>query len=169
MQTAIERSLALSDADPVAVMLEAYLTSHIEEERGHDKWFLQDYESLGFRRADLRRRMPSSTVAELVGAQYYWILHCHPVAFLGYLEMAEGYPTTAKQIEALLDATGFPKQAFRFLTRHAYLDLKHERELEETLDRMPLRLEQSALIGVSAPLSGAIRETVEQYTSERMT
>jgi hypothetical protein len=32
---------------------------------------------------------PSANVAALVGAQYYWILHHHPVALLGYMATLE--------------------------------------------------------------------------------
>ena len=38
--------------------------------------------------------MPPPSVAGLVGSQYYWILHHHPVAFLGYVALMEGYPPT---------------------------------------------------------------------------
>ena len=29
--------------------------------------------------------MPSPAVAALVGSQYYWLLHHHPVALLGFV------------------------------------------------------------------------------------
>ena len=37
-------------------------------------------------------RPPAPAVAALVGAQYYWVLHHHPVALLGYIGLLEGYP-----------------------------------------------------------------------------
>ena len=36
-----------------------------------------------------------ATAAALVGAQYYWIRHVHPVALLGYVMLLEGYPPSA--------------------------------------------------------------------------
>ena len=36
-------------------------------------------------------RIPSPKVAAMVGAQYYWLRHYHPVSLLGHITAIEGY------------------------------------------------------------------------------
>ena len=160
---------ALAGTDPVAAELAPYLEKHIPEEM-HSHWLLEDLEALGRQRSEVLERQPSATVAAAVGSQYYWIFHYHPVALLGYMEVAEGYPPTIEQIEKLMAATGYPREAFRSLRRHARLDIHHRAELHEVLDSLPLTPAHTAIIGVSAMesvhlASRAIREIVERYTT----
>lgn len=167
MEAALERSQALASADPVAALMAPYLAKHIPEE-DHDYWVLEDLEALGYDRAEMLRRQPPPTVAAMVGCQYYWIFHHHPVALFGYMEIMEGYPPTVEQIDALVAATGYPRSAFRMLSRHVGLDLHHREELHEVLDSLPLSSTQSALVGLSALQSmqfgsRAIMEVVERY------
>jgi Iron-containing redox enzyme len=149
METALERARAAA-SDPVCVLLAPYLEEHIDEERDHDEWLLDDLEVLGRRREDVLRRVPSPTVAGLVGAQYYWIFHYHPVALLGYISLLEGYPPSTELIQRLIDATGYPRDAFRTMIAHAELDPGHRDELNELIDSLPLTHEQSIALGVSA-------------------
>jgi hypothetical protein len=150
METAVTRSRSLAPDDAVAAGLERYLGEHIEEERDHDEWLLGDRESLGAERATVLARPPSPTVAAAVGAQYYWILHYHPVALLGWIGLLEGYPPSPQMLDELVGRTGYGRDAFRTLTAHAELDPEHGDELFDALDRLPLTAEQSAVIGLSA-------------------
>jgi len=86
-------------------------------------------------------------VAALVGAQYYWVLHHHPVALLGYIGLLEGFPPSPGMIEDLRARTGYPADAFRTLVAHAELDPRHGDELFELVDTLPLTPEQSAVVG----------------------
>ena len=42
----------------------------------------------------------------VVGAQYYWILHYHPVALLGWIGLLEGYPPAPEMLDELMARTG---------------------------------------------------------------
>ena len=150
METARDRALLTAGEDPVAAGLAAYLEEHIPEERGHDEWVLQDLELLGFDRAGVLARPPSPSIAQFVGAQYYWILHFHPVAVLGYIALLEGYPPTPELVDKLVSATGYERATFRTLEVHASLDPGHREELDAALDSLPLTSEQSEVIGLSA-------------------
>lgn len=150
MEAACTRAAALSKDDPVSAELVPYLSEHIPEETDHDEWLLTDLEVLGRDRSDVTARPPSTTVAAFVGAQYYWILHFHPVALLGYIALLEGYPPSKKQIEELITRTGHSPKAFRTLLAHAEVDLQHREVLYEKLDALPLTKEQSAVLGLSA-------------------
>lgn len=150
MEAARERARSLADADPVAAGLAEYLDEHVDEERDHDAWLLDDLAAIGVDPDEVLRRPPSPTVAAAVGAQYYWVLHVHPVALLGWIGLLEGYPPAPATIDALAARTGYGPDAFRTLRAHAELDQSHGRELFDALDRLPLTAEQSALIGLNA-------------------
>jgi hypothetical protein len=94
--------------------------------------------------------MPSPGVAALVGAQYYWLRHHHPVAFLGFVGVMEGYPPTAELVDTLVARTGFPREAFSTFAEHGELDPGHRDHLDETLDALPLAPEHEAAIALSA-------------------
>jgi Iron-containing redox enzyme len=150
METAHERAVELAGTDPVSALLAPYLEEHIPEERDHDEWLLEDLEVLGHDRASILARPPSPTVAAAVGAQYYWILHYHPVALLGYIGVLEGYPPSTEMLDDLVERTGHSRAAFRTLIAHAELDPGHRDELDALLDRLPLTREQSTVMGLSA-------------------
>jgi pyrroloquinoline quinone (PQQ) biosynthesis protein C len=144
------QAAARLDGDAVAADVDRYLAGHIGEESEHDEWLLDDMAALGLARQGILSRPPSPTIASLVGSQYYWILHYHPVALLGYISLLEGYPPIPDEIEQLRVRTGFPPEAFRTLMRHAELDPGHRDELNGVLDRLPLSREQEIAIGLSA-------------------
>jgi pyrroloquinoline quinone (PQQ) biosynthesis protein C len=150
MQAAQERARALRPEDPVAARLVDYLEEHVVEETGHDEWVLEDLERLGIERATVLARVPSPTIARLIGAQYYWALHYHPAAVLGHLLVTEGYPTPPGLIEELIDRTGLPREAFRTVVDHSELDPEHGDELDRLIDELPLSREQEEVVTLSA-------------------
>jgi len=163
MEAALDRARSMADTDPVADGLGVYLQRHIEEERGHDQWLLEDLKGLGVSSSAVLGRVPSATVAALVGTQYYWILHFHPVALLGYLAVAEGYPAAPSQIEDLIERTGYPRPSFRMLAEHAELDPHHRDELDQLIDSLPLTADLETLLGLSAMSTvGSLARCVEE-------
>ena len=150
METARDQALALAADDPVAAELAAYLEHHIPEELHHDEWLLDDLEVVGVDRRSVLSRPPAPSVAAMVGSQYYWILHYHPAAVLGYIAVLEGYPPSMAMIDGLVERTGYDRTAFRTMIAHSELDPVHADELDELLDRLPLTREQVGVVGLSA-------------------
>lgn len=155
-EAALERARELPEADPLREPLASYLDEHVDEELHHDDGLLDDLDSLGVSRADALGRFPSSKVATLVGAQYYWIHHHHPVAFLGYVALMEGYPPTPELLETLAARTGYPMEAFRTFAQHAELDPGHRDHLDRTLDALPLSDRDESAIVASAATTAAL-------------
>jgi hypothetical protein len=147
-ETALAQARRLDD--PLGPPLATYLEEHVDEELGHDETLLGDLERIGVGRAEVLARVPSPSVAALVGGQYYWILHHHPVTFLGYVALMEGYPPTADLIATLIERTGYPEDAFRTLIEHGELDPGHRDHLDRTLDDLPLDDSHELAIGLSA-------------------
>jgi hypothetical protein len=152
MEAALARARELAPGDPVARGLAEYLERHIVEEMHGEEpggATLDDLAALGVDTAALRAEPPSPQIAALVGAQYFWIYHFHPVAILGYLEL-EAYHPYRPTVELLIERTGLPRAGFRQLLLHAKLDIAHARELHRLLDSLPLEPQQERLIARSA-------------------
>jgi heme oxygenase-like protein len=150
MEAGVAEATTRADSDPVAAAVATYLEHHIPEELDHDAWLLDDLEVLGRPREEVLARLPSATVASLVGAQYYWMLHYHPVAVLGYIGVLEGHPPSPQMIDELEARTGYPREAFRTVAAHAELDPSHGDELFELIDSLALTREQAGVMGLSA-------------------
>ena len=155
-RAAAEQARALPDDDPLAAPLVAYLDEHVDEELDHDEELLDDLELLGVDRASVLSRMPSPAVATLVGSQYYWLHHFHPVAFLGYVAFMEGSPPTPELVDLLIERTGYPRDAFHTFAEHAELDPGHRDHLDRVLDSLPLTAGQEAVLAISATSTSAL-------------
>ena len=167
-EAALARARELGDNDPLAAPLASYLEEHVGEEVGHDETLLGDLELLGLDRATVLARMPPPPVAGLVGSQYYWIHHYHPVAFLGYIALMEGYPPTLELIDELVERSGHPRAAFRTYVEHAELDPGHRDHLDRTLDALPLTERHEQVIGASAIATVGLATTaLEELLAER--
>jgi pyrroloquinoline quinone (PQQ) biosynthesis protein C len=148
MQAAID-VLRPRERDRLASMLSAYFERHLVEETDHDEWLLQDLEALGMERQP-RGYIPPPAIARMVGAQYYWIRHAHPVSLLGFFAVLEGHPPTSEHLEDIQQRTGLPSAAFRMLGHHAAADPTHADELFLLADSLPLEPWHSELMGTSA-------------------
>jgi hypothetical protein len=154
-EAALTRSRDLADTDPLGPPLSTYLAEHVEEELDHDETLLDDLELLGIDRATVAARMPTPTVAALVGSQYYWILHYHPVSF-PRLRRGDGGAPTPELIETLIVKTGYPREAFRTYIEHGELDPGHRDHLDRTVDSLPLAAWHESALGVSAISTAAL-------------
>jgi predicted transcriptional regulator len=128
----------------------AYLDHHAEEETGHDEWLLDAAEVMGVRRDSMLARIPSPAAVRIVGAQYYWIHHYHPIAFLGYIAVMEGTPGTVKFYENVARRQRLPADAIRNFVYHAKIDPKHVADFNKLVDNLPLTPHHLNLIGLSA-------------------
>jgi hypothetical protein len=134
----------------VAAGIAAYLGKHLEEERGHDEWLRQDLAAIGRDPDEVLTAMPLPSVAALVGSQYYWIRHYHPVCLLGHIAVLEGYPPDPALAEHIIARTGYPRAGLRTLIRHAALDRRHRDELMAAIDGLPLRPGDEQAMSLSA-------------------
>jgi hypothetical protein len=85
-----------------------------------------------------------------VGSAYYWVLHAHPVAIVGYCTALEGRPPSRRFIERLQQASGFPPEAFATLRHHSDIDDDHSGDLYALMDRLPLTPWHESIVGMTA-------------------
>jgi hypothetical protein len=158
--------------DPVSRKIADYYRTHALEETHHDDWLLEDLEAIGAERSKTLARMPSPEVASLVGAQYYWALHVHPVSLFGYLAVLEGNPSSLKQLSKIRATHKLPAEGFRTMVKHARLDPHHRDEMFAQMDELPLTSTQSELVALSAfhaieHLALALEEILDTHRDQR--
>ena len=161
-----------ADTDAVCRKIADYYREHALEETHHDDWLLDDLLAIGGERASILGRLPSAEVASLVGAQYYWALHVHPVSLFGYLAVLEGNPSSLTQLEGIRRAHGLQAEGFRTMVKHARLDPHHRDEMFAQLDELPLTEAQAELVALSAfhaieHLTLALEEILDSHRNKR--
>jgi hypothetical protein len=167
MEAARRRSLERAASDAVCAGLAEYFAVHIDEERFHDAWALEDLEAAGADHEAALALVPPAETAGLVGAQYYWIEHHHPVALLGYILVLEDGPDDADPfLDELRARSRLPEAAFRTLRHHGRLDPEHRAELDRLIDRLPLGRAHKDAIGVSlAHTAASLAECILALTT----
>lgn len=107
-----------------------YLAEHVEEERGHHSWIVEDLASVDVVAA---AEPVNELVAQMTGAQYYHLICGEPLAFFGYLAFLEGYPAAPSVVELIKQH--FPR-SMRTVEYHSKHDIDHGRMLRQTLDTL---------------------------------
>jgi long-chain acyl-CoA synthetase len=104
------------------------LVEYMNEERGHEKWILNDIRALGGDAEDVSGGVPSPACQVLVGYTYFAIQHISPYALLGSVHVLEGMSTAladkaADAIKTSLSVSG--EEGFSYLRSHGALDVEH--------------------------------------------
>lgn len=104
------------------------LVEYMEEERGHEKWILQDIHTFGGNPDAVRLGKPGQACQIMVGYAYYAIEHVSPYAMLGSVHVLEGMSVLLadKVADAVRQAMGVRHDlGFSYLRSHGSLDMEH--------------------------------------------
>jgi pyrroloquinoline quinone (PQQ) biosynthesis protein C len=114
-----------------------FLYEHMQEERGHEQWVLDDLEAVGVPAPEALAHAPSTWTLGLVGYNYWAADRRHPASVLGMLYALEviasvyGGPfASAIKESLLLDG----ERGVSFIGSHATMDARHMAELRVVLD-----------------------------------
>jgi hypothetical protein len=104
------------------------LFKYMKEERGHDKWILDDIRSLGADADMVARGKPRMPCQIMVGYAYYAIQWISPYTFLGMVHVLEGLSVmlahnVASTVQRSLGVDG--TAGFSYLRSHGALDIEH--------------------------------------------
>ena len=146
---------------------ESYQTAlfiYMSEERGHDKWILDDIRAMGGDADVVARGKGSIPCQVMVGYAYYCIEWISPYAFLGMVHVLEGLSVMlahsvagAVQKSLAADSAG----GFSYLQSHGTLDVEHTALFRKLVDSFEDRETQDIIIDaarVMYRLYGAIFE-----------
>jgi pyrroloquinoline quinone (PQQ) biosynthesis protein C len=104
------------------------LVEYMEEERGHEKWILNDIRALGGDPDAVRDGQGGPACTIMVGYAYYAVEHISPYAFLGSVHVLEGMSVLlADQLADVMKASlGLESESgFSYLRTHGSLDSEH--------------------------------------------
>lgn len=104
------------------------LVEYMEEERGHEKWILDDIRALGGDPDTVRGGQGGQPCRIMVGYAYYAIEHVSPYAFLGSVHVLEGISVLLadKLADAMKASLGLESDTgFSYLRTHGSLDSEH--------------------------------------------
>ncbi len=104
------------------------LFEYMKEERGHDRWILDDIRAFGGNAQKTADGKPGLACEIMVGYAYYCIERVSPYAILGMVHVLEGLSTmlahkVAGAVKSSLKADG--GAGFSYLMSHGSLDVEH--------------------------------------------
>ena len=126
-----------------------FLYEHMQEEKGHEEWVLNDLEAIGVMRGDSRAHTPSVHTLALNGYNYWAADRRHPCSALGMLYALEvvasvyGGPFSEAIRESLLLEGD---HGVSFISSHATMDAKHMAELRQVLNQVREEAAQQAVM-----------------------
>src|SRR6201987_967005 len=125
------------------------LVEYMEEERGHEKWILDDIKVLGGQPEVVRIGEGGPACRIMVGYAYYAIEHVSPYAFLGSVHVLEGMSVLLadKVADAMKASLGLEDDAgFTYLRTHGSVDTEHVGFFRKLVDGFDDRRTQQFII-----------------------
>lgn len=157
---ASENLLSVAIAQSPPGRLKAYFEQHLEEERGHAQWLVEDLKWVDIDVA--QTRVPLLAV-QMAGSVYYLIYHAHPAALLGYMKVLESWPMDKARFAEL--GRAYPKPLLRTVNYHIDHDPQHFQDLLAIIESIP---EQQRLIeDVAAMTRNYLAQAAQQILGPR--
>ncbi|MCM2293792.1 iron-containing redox enzyme family protein [Allorhizobium sp. BGMRC 0089] len=128
------------------------LVEYMEEERGHEKWILDDIRALGGNADAVEKGEPGQACAIMVGYAYYAIEHISPYAMLGSVHVLEGLSVMLADTLADVLKSQFSLSddaGFSYLRSHGSLDQEHVAFFRDTINGFTDKAVQDLIIAQS--------------------
>ena len=126
-----------------------FLYEHMEEEKGHEGWVLNDLEVVGVPVSLSLQYAPSNTILGMTGYNYWAAERRHPCSALGMIYALEvvaavyGGPLTSAIAESLLLEGD---RGISFISSHATMDAEHMADLRIVLNKVDDNTAQDAIV-----------------------
>ena len=126
-----------------------FLYDHMNEEKGHEDWVVNDLDAMGVRVGQVLDYRPTDMMLALNGYNYWAADRRHPCSVLGMLYALEviasvyGGPMTAAITESLLLQGD---RGISFISAHATLDAEHMADLRVILNTLQDDASKEAII-----------------------
>lgn len=119
-----------------------FLYDHIEEEKGHELWVLEDCRAIGDAGLveEVKHGHPCDEVQGMIGFNYWVCERVHPCGALGMVYSLEAIAArlagqAGAGVAQALDLPLDPPHGVKFLATHGPMDSDHLGELEDLLGR----------------------------------
>jgi pyrroloquinoline quinone (PQQ) biosynthesis protein C len=126
-----------------------FLYQHMQEEKGHEDWVLNDLAAVGVDRTTVLAHEPSAHTLALTGYNYWAADRKHPCSVLGMLYALEVIASVyggafANAIKDSLLLQG--ELGVSFINAHATLDAEHMKELREIANTLADAESQASVV-----------------------
>ncbi|AZE49122.1 Acyl-CoA long-chain enzyme transcriptional related heme family [Pseudomonas chlororaphis] len=124
---------------------------YIEDEYGHEKWVLDDIETCGGDKDEVRNGRPSLPIELMVSFLYDLIARDNPVGLFGMVNVLEGTSIALATHAAgsIRERLGLPESAFSYLSSHGSLDIEHMQTYRRLMNALDDSADQAAVIHAS--------------------
>lgn len=128
--------------------LQEAVAEYIEEEKGHEKWILNDIRSCGGDADAVASGRPLPATELMVSYAHDVVARRNPIGFFGMVFVLEGTSAALANnaAGAIKEKLGLPNTAFSYLTSHGTLDLEHVAFYETLINQLDDPADQEALI-----------------------
>jgi pyrroloquinoline quinone (PQQ) biosynthesis protein C len=126
-----------------------FLYDHMNEEKGHEEWVINDLEAMGVKAGQVLDYKPTELMLAMNGYNYWAADRRHPCSALGMMYALEviasvyGGPMTAAITDSLLLQGD---RGISFISSHATLDAEHMAELRVILNTLQDAPAQEAIV-----------------------
>lgn len=124
------------------------MVEYIVEEYGHQEWILNDIETTGGNKGEVRNNTPCLAIELMVSFLYDQINRGNPAAFFGMVMVLEGTSIKlATQMGRIVQTRlSLPDTAFSYLFSHGHLDIEHFSFFETLMNGMDNPEDQRAIV-----------------------
>ncbi|MGL4206336.1 MAG: TenA family transcriptional regulator [Aeromonadaceae bacterium] len=128
--------------------LQDAITEYIEEERGHDRWILNDIRASGGDAEGVYQGQPRLATELMVSYAWDSVMRGNPVSFFGMVYVLEGTSVNLATPMAQLIQTklALPEQAMSYLYSHGSLDQEHIQFFRSLMEKLDDPADQAAVI-----------------------
>ena len=126
-----------------------FLYDHMNEEKGHEAWVVNDLDAMGVKEPQVLEYKPTDQLLALNGYNYWAADRKHPCSVLGMLYALEviasvyGGPMTAAITDSLLLQGD---RGISFISSHATLDAEHMADLRVILNTLEDEVSKEAIV-----------------------
>ncbi len=128
--------------------LQDAITEYIEEERGHDRWILNDIAACGGDSAAVAAGEPNFHTEMMVSYAWDSVMRGNPASFFGMVLVLEGTSVNlaTPMAQLIRQRLQLPEQAMSYLTSHGSLDQEHIQFFAQLMDQLSDPVDQQAVI-----------------------
>ena len=128
--------------------LQDAITEYIEEERGHDRWILNDIAACGADSAAVEAGEPNFYTEVMVSYAWDSVMRGNPASFFGMVLVLEGTSVNlaTPMAQLIRQRLQLPEQAMSYLTSHGSLDQEHIQFFAQLMDQLSDPVDQQAVI-----------------------
>ena len=126
--------------------LQDAITEYIEEERGHDRWILNDIAACGADSAAVEAGEPNFYTEMMVSYAWDSVMRGNPASFFGMVLEGTSVDLATPMAQLIRQRLQLPEQAMSYLTSHGSLDQEHIQFFAKLMDQLSDPADQQAVI-----------------------